>query len=855
VLLHVVRSASRWLAWPVMLLVMIGFHHASMASDGDTPLSAPPPEIIATETQLIRDALPRQYTRAAEENDSVPLIVTLLKLASLSDSGTRKYALMLEAERLAMDARLFGVALRTAEERGKAFKVAPWDARLAIIDAMAKSPALEQLEQGITLADLCLRMAIATEAFTKATECHARLKSMIDDYGKREKIREGRVRASLIEYSKEHKRRNPKVKPPNAAVLTKQLLVHQRKSEYDELLAEASRELDDATSRRGVSAVGGRSGSTGSAGSSPGLRLCLDRYEWEQGLPLMASGSDAIAAAAKRELEKGSMLSDGDRIDVANIWWNASSALLGGMPANLSDVASIRSHAAELYMKALSGVSDPLVQNLAKERIQSVAAPRIIMDIARAADNTDSTAMALIAYEMYLTRPDLTEPQRQAARVQLESWKLRAAAGCVRHGDVWLPATVVDEKVSKAAARLSHGIHLLAENQPELAKDEMDAASQLDPANAIPESVIAWVYCFIFDHDLLAAEHYLEASRRQPTNGLVLVNLANCELISGRHEDALVHYQRALDSLPDAIVANNVGWAVTHSRELKLGKSVLQDFNRLYRRALIDVGIKRTDNEDLFFVKPYVVPDGDSSKTTDSRTETKPTIEAAGSGTGFIVAPGYIVTNHHVVDGATEISITDPANPDKRHAATVVASAGGHASGDDLALLKCNGLPSGGGIPLAGQVAPRGEDVMALGFPNTNVLGKELKSTRGAVVSAVDESGLFYLDCIINPGNSGGPIVDECGRVIGAVVAITRKELLGGNTYSLGIPVEKIRTFLEKHLPEDVRAHVTDNAKQASQEPLKWTEVDARVSKSTIFIQTIIRRGGDKEAPAATNAP
>ena len=79
-------------------------------------------------------------------------------------------------------------------------------------------------------------------------------------------------------------------------------------------------------------------------------------------------------------------------------------------------------------------------------------------------------------------------------------------------------------------------------------------------------------------------------------------------------------------------------------------------------------------------------------------------------------------------------------------------------------------------------------------------------------------------------------------------MAITPKQVLEGNSYSLGIPVDTLRIFLEKHLPEDARSHVFDNSSRKAIEPLKWTAVDARVSKSTVFIQTIIRRGGDQAA-------
>jgi S1-C subfamily serine protease len=839
------------------LVVALGLLAPSRARAAGPSASVPPAAEVTDETTLIRDALRRQYETAATEDDFAPVMAELERLTS-SESGARKYALMLEIERLAISARLFGVAVRVMEERGAAFNATPWDARLALVDAMAKSPALEHLEDGIERADYYLRLAIAGAEFPKAGEFRQRLESMIKEYGQREKAREAQVRKSLVDHVKAEKRRNPRGKQPRPDELTQKLFVHRQQPKYAALFAEASRELADAEARHGTATKEGPGGSSSRSDTSAGLRLCLDLCDWEGGLPLLASGTGAFAEVARQELRPGrAQASDADRVAVANAWWKLGESMLEQPNVNRSDVASIRSHAGGLYVEDLPSLTDVLVRQLVKDRLHSVTVPRLIMTIGRAAEASDSPALAVLAYEMYLTRPELTEPQRQAAGVQLECWKLRVAEGFVRHGDEWLPAPTRDEKIRAANRRLEHGLDLLRQNQPELAKEDMVAASELDPANAVPESVMAFVYSFLFDHDLLAAEHYLEASRREPRNGRVLLNLANCELLSGRTADALIHYQRALECFPDPSVANNLGWAIKNSRALGLVKDNLQDYNRLYRRARVELGMSgSTEYTTLLFVPPLGLPSDASGNLAESRRQTQPTIESAAAGTGFVVAPGYIVTNHHVIEGATEITVADPANPEKRHAATVVVTAGGHASGQDLALLRCEALPRDDGVPLASQVAPRGEDIMALGYPNTNVLGRELKSTKGAVVSAVNEDGLFFLDCTINPGNSGGPIVDQQGRLIGVVVAITRKELLGGNTYSLGIPVDTLREFLEKHLPEEARAHLAANASRAADEPLKWPEVDAKVSRSTVFIQTITRSGGGGLAQAAgTPAP
>lgn len=824
----------------------------SGAAAGDAgPSVVPSEDVIARETQTIRSALRIQYERAKADDDARPLIATLTKMAGVSDPGPRKYALMLEAERIALEEQLFGVALRGAEERSSMFNAPIWQERLKIVDAMAVSPVLDHVEEAIVLSDFFVRLALSREDFPVAREFRTRLAAFVDEYAKREKSREEDLRKSFSRVVEMLKKRNPRGKVRSSWEMTKDLFPHRRKAQYAALLAEVDRELRDTETRAEPQPASRTAAGKGPGDVAAGMRLCLDRYSWPEGLAQLVNGDGIVADAARQEARAGSTASDVDRIAIADAWWNAGEQLLADPAPNLSDVASIRSHAAELYMQSMAKVGDPLIETVGKDRIQAADPPRILVEVGRAALNAASPDEAIVSYEMYLARTDITAPQRRAAEVQLECWKLRAAAKSVRHGDKWLPAELRLKSEQDANARLEYGIKLLADGKLDMAEAEFVAASELDPSSPIAESVLAWLYFWVkgrdffwTGNDLLATEYYREAVRRDPANGVVLTNLANCEVITGRHLDAAVHYQRAIDVLPDPVVANNIGWAVRNSRPLGLSEANLRRFNDLYRRALTDLDIKETDNDDLKFFKPFVVPITSGTDAPKGRSDTNPAIISAGSGTGFVVAPGYVVTNHHVVEGATEITVSDPANPAKRYPAKVVASATGHANGQDLALLRCEGLPRNDGIPLAEQVAPRGEDVMALGFPSTDVLGKALKSTRGAVVSAVDESGLFFLDCIINPGNSGGPIVDDRGRVIGAVVAITKRELLVGNAYSLGIPVEAIRAFLEKHLPDEARAHVTDRATAASKEPLKWSEVDATVSTSTVFIQTIVRRGG-----------
>ena len=140
-----------------------------------------------------------------------------------------------------------------------------------------------------------------------------------------------------------------------------------------------------------------------------------------------------------------------------------------------------------------------------------------------------------------------------------------------------------------------------------------------------------------------------------------------------------------------------------------------------------------------------------------------------GVGSGFIIsADGTIVTNHHVVDGATEIKVK---MSDGREFAAKVQ---GRDAKTDLALLKIDAknlpvVPLGGGEPL--QV---GEPVMAIGNPfgleQTVTTG--IVSATGRVIGEGPYDDFIQTDAAINPGNSGGPLINARGQAIGINTAM-----------------------------------------------------------------------------------
>jgi serine protease Do len=179
-----------------------------------------------------------------------------------------------------------------------------------------------------------------------------------------------------------------------------------------------------------------------------------------------------------------------------------------------------------------------------------------------------------------------------------------------------------------------------------------------------------------------------------------------------------------------------------------------------------------------------------------------------GLGSGFITrADGVVITNAHVVVGATRISVALPDGT------TFPARLLGADTLNDLAVLKIEGrnLP----VVTLGNSSDLvvGEWAIAIGNPFGFVLGNSEPSVTAGVISATGrnlavraEGPGIYVDMIqtdasINPGNSGGPLVNAVGEVIGVNSSIYSPS---GGSVGLGfaIPINRV-----KRVTEDLLAH------------------------------------------------
>lgn len=159
-------------------------------------------------------------------------------------------------------------------------------------------------------------------------------------------------------------------------------------------------------------------------------------------------------------------------------------------------------------------------------------------------------------------------------------------------------------------------------------------------------------------------------------------------------------------------------------------------------------------------------------------------------GSGFIInETGYIVTNNHVVEGATEIKVTLATK--EEFDATLV----GRDPKTDLALIKVKNSKPLPIVPFGNSDALEvGEWVLAIGNPFGlgHTVTSGIVSAKGRIIGAGPYDDFIQTDASINPGNSGGPLFNMRGQVIGINTAI----ISGGQGIGFAIPINLAKEVL-----------------------------------------------------------
>jgi len=275
-----------------------------------------------------------------------------------------------------------------------------------------------------------------------------------------------------------------------------------------------------------------------------------------------------------------------------------------------------------------------------------------------------------------------------------------------------------------------------------------------------------------------------------------------------------------------ALPAKHSASPIYHSSSLKTVASSADDITNSRTTAIVlaarEAGpavVSITVTQTRTVQNPFFSPFGDDPFNWFFRDfgpprEYQQQVKAMGSGI-ILSADGYVVTNAHVAEDATRITVTLPDG--KQYEAELIDV----SSSADLALIKLNAKD----LPFAklgnSDDVMIGEWSIALGNPFGYLLEDTRPTVTVGVISATnrtlragqsegrDYKNMIQTDAAINPGNSGGPLVNASGEVIGINTFIFTKSG-GSEGIGFAIPVNDVKKFVDE---------ARNRAKSAASEP------------------------------------
>ena len=222
-------------------------------------------------------------------------------------------------------------------------------------------------------------------------------------------------------------------------------------------------------------------------------------------------------------------------------------------------------------------------------------------------------------------------------------------------------------------------------------------------------------------------------------------------------------------ALACALIGGAAGAGITHAITSAHGSTQIE----VSDRQVAEVRQVKVDGKQQLTMPEVYAANVNSVVSINVSTTTNVfgrTTESAASGSGFFITKdGYILTNYHVIEGASTVKVT--AYDGTTYDAAVI----GGDEDYDIAVIKVEGTNFQPVVIGKSGSVQIGETVAAVGNP----LGELTFSMSQGIVSCVNRAinvdgkpfNMIQVDCSINPGNSGGPLFNSYGEVIGIVSA------------------------------------------------------------------------------------
>ena len=265
---------------------------------------------------------------------------------------------------------------------------------------------------------------------------------------------------------------------------------------------------------------------------------------------------------------------------------------------------------------------------------------------------------------------------------------------------------------------------------------------------------------------------------------LLVIFTGGCGLWGGDNDKASPIDNNSSTPIPGNFLSNN---------PITIGPANIADMVEKVSPAVVNIETNTVvSNSDVFFNNDFFRDFlGNNGITPRQNVQT-------GVGTGFLISDdGYILTNQHVIDKATSITVR-MANNDTDYSAKVV----GQDYELDLAVLKIDGNTKFTTLTLGDSDTIRvGEWVIAIGNPygldHTVTVGVVSAKGRPINIEKRVYRNLIQTDAAINPGNSGGPLLNTNGEVIGINTAVNSEAQGIGFAISVNTAREIINELIQ----------------------------------------------------------